>query len=454
MSTNEFGGYLSISFNDTANNLTTFTNGEFLKHRFLPFANSPIYNTTITKIKQLTKGEDVKSVYDVTLGIQDHDYEFEPGDTIGILPCNDKHEVEQLFDRLNLKSVMTVPYTICILNNTTKKKPVIPPHIPVCGTLQDLFLNHLDIRSVPKKLFLRSLTRYTTVKEEFEKLQFLCSPNGSEEYKEFIINNRTLLDQLSSFPSCQPPVERLLENLPPLQPRPYSISCSPLLKELHITFSVITTEWGAKGVCSGWLESLTTDLESQLSQMRITHDQSESSQTDKNVQFYYRKINNFRLPTDPMTPIIMIGPGTGVAPFVGFLQHRYLLNKEKNIKFGCSWLFYGCRYSKRDFLYKKEMEEYLQMGTLTRLFTCFSRESSEQVYVQDLIKQHGKDFVNKIVHENAIVYVCGDATNMAKDVRKAIVSCLVDFEKLSEIEAENFMKNLEQSKRYIQDVWI
>lgn len=285
-------------------------------------------------------------------------------------------------------------------------------------------------------------------------MQLLCSPNGSEEYKKFIINKRTLLDQLSSFPSCQPPVERLLENLPPLQPRPYSISSSPLLKELHITFSVIITKWGAKGVCSGWLESLITGLEFQLSEMKITNDQSEASQAGKNIQLYYRKVNSFRLPIDPLTPIIMIGPGTGVAPFIGFLQHRFLQTKERNIKFGCAWLFYGCRYSERDFLYKKEMEEYLQNGTLTKLFTCFSRDGPKRVYVQDLIKQHGKDFINMVVHDNAVVYVCGDATNMAKDVRKMIVSCLVDFQKLSEVEAENFMKNLEQTKRYIQDIWI
>ncbi|KAB0800330.1 hypothetical protein PPYR_06071 [Photinus pyralis] len=404
--------------------------------RILPFADSLLYKRKVLEIRRLTTGVDVKRTYDVALDLQDVDKDFQPGDTIAILPENNHDEVAELLHHLNLLAVADVPYVVEIRTGTTKKKPIIPPHIPTCGTLRDLFSKRLDLRGTPKKLFLKMLLRFTTDSQEMAQLQQLCSPSGSTEYNNFIQNCDSLLHLLQSFPSCRPPVERLLEHLGPLQPRPYSISSSPLInnstsKQLHFTFSVIDLENNLKGVCTSWLERF-------------------SNNPERSLDFYFRRPNNFRLPEDMSTPIIMIGPGTGVAPFIGFLQHRELLNLDV----GAAWLFYGCRYASRDFLYKKEIDQFLQTGILTRLSCCSSRDQTEKVYVQDLIRQHNESFVNKIVRENAVVYVCGDAKNMVKQVSSTIVNCLTDVMSWSQSDAEGYMKQLQNTNRYIQDVWI
>lgn len=242
-----------------------------------------------------------------------------------------------------------------------------------------------------------------------------------------------------------------MEHLPPLQPRPYSISSSPLSKELHITFSIVEIDKLMKGVCTGWLKTVippTTynSINEGMQNLEINE--------NRNISFYFRKSNNFQLPNNCMQPIIMIGPGTGVAPFIGFLQHRYLLKKENNQNFGFTWLFYGCRYHDRDFLYRAQLDEYKNCGILTKISSCYSREGKTKTYVQNLIQKECNEIINKIIHENAVIYVCGDAKNMAKDVKNTIISCLMEIEGNTADHAEKYIKLMEKNNRYIQDIWI
>lgn len=247
---------------------------------------------------------------------------------------------------------------------------------------------------------------------------------------------------LQTFPSCKPPVERLIEHLPPLQPRPYSISSSPLLNtELHITISVIQVNEQLKGICSGWLEK---KMENFI-----------KNQENCTIPFYFRKPNLFRLPEELETPMIMIGPGTGVAPFIGFLQHLQLKKKESSsLQLGQNVLIFGCRYSDGDFLYKKEIQGFLQQGLLTKLYTSFSREGDKKMYVQDNILKHSNEIGQKIMNENAVVFVCGDAKNMMRDVKNAIISAVAKYSNMPNAEAEDYVNTLQKNYQYIQDTWI
>ncbi|KAK4881281.1 hypothetical protein RN001_004600 [Aquatica leii] len=429
--------YLKITFSDEENAVTEH-------QRVLPFSNSSLYKTRIIDTKQLTSSSDTKRTYSIGIDIQNIEHQFQPGDTIGILPENDTNEVELLLKRLDLTSVGRKTYRLEILKDTLKKNAAVPQHLPNQGTLLEVFLRHLDIRTPPKKLFLKTLLRFTSEENEIRQLKLLTTPKASEEYVDFIKNHTTLLLLLNAFPSCQPPVERILENLGPLQPRPYSISSSPLAKELRVTFSVIES-----GVCTGWLEKLIVSncsLSDGLNRLNLN--------AIDYLSFYFRKSNNFRLPHDPKTPIIMIGPGTGIAPFIGFLQHRELGNTMFNIEFGSSWLFYGCRYLSKDFLYKSEIDKYLKNGVLTKLFSCSSREGPKKLYVQDLIRENSQNFVNQIVKDKAIVYVCGDAKNMMKDVKNTIISCIEECMEWPTTQADLFVKELKDSNRYIEDSWL
>ncbi|KAI4460105.1 nitric oxide synthase-related [Holotrichia oblita] len=418
-------GFLKIIFNENID--------QSERQRILPFGNSEIYEAKIKDVLKLTQGEDVKDIYDIALDTEGISYSFEPGDTIGILPSNDINEVIQIFECLESSELINKKCSIMLLE---PKKNRLVSHLPVNTTLNDVFLRCVDIRTPPKKTFLKILMKYTENAEERSILEKLSSPSNSEDYIAFISNNgRRLLDLLQTFPSCKVPIEKLLENLPPLQPRPYSISSSPLLKgELHVTFSVEyfeNSERKIKGVCTGWLENIINNL-------------AEINE-DYRVKFYFRKPNSFRLNSN--NPIIMIGPGTGVAPFVGFLQHLSL--EGRNLE---TWLFYGCRYQNKDYLYKNDLEKYLKENCLKKLSVAFSRDQDIKVYVQDLIKNETGQIYKKIVEENASVYVCGDLKDMMKDVKISIRYCLIN-NGMTADEADSFISDMIKMNKYVEDKW-
>lgn len=299
--------------------------------------------------------------------------------------------------------------------------------------------------------FLLTLSEYATTVEDREKLNFLCSPAGSDEYIKLVTGHgKTLTELLEIFPSCKPPVVRLLEHLPAIKPRPYSISSSPLVpEELSITFTVVSFSSGLKGLCSGWLENIATHHISSKTEMS-----SNVAQELQKVPLYFRKSNQFSLPADPTIPIVMVGCGTGIAPYFGFLQHRDLLVKSNNIALGKAWLFFGCRYSERDFLYKDEIQDFLKSGALEQLHCAFSRENAVKVYIQHVLEQKGDELMDMILNCNAVMYVCGDAKNMVKNVRAAVVDILVKYASYDNKSAENFILQLEKSGRYIEDTWL
>uniref|UniRef100_A0A1B6D3S2 Oxidoreductase FAD/NAD(P)-binding domain-containing protein n=2 Tax=Clastoptera arizonana TaxID=38151 RepID=A0A1B6D3S2_9HEMI len=220
---------------------------------------------------------------------------------------------------------------------------------------------------------------------------------------------------------------------------------------------------GRKGLCSGWLNDITS----------IKYDQEISDQM-KNMtlgeQCYHLKIpmylrirNAFSVPTDPSVSLIMISAGTGVAPFLGFLKYRADLKiNADSIKLGYSWLFYGCRYKKRDFLYRSEIEDFVATGILNKLSVSFSRDFKQNEgdsqnnikYVQDNIRKEKEQFVHQLLADNNVTFLCGDAKHMAKDVQRCIVCCISEIKGQDEKEAENIFKTLLKNGRYVQDVWL
>lgn len=277
---------------------------------------------------------------------------------------------------------------------------------------------------------MRALSKYTTDESEIDILNELCSLQGSEKYNTFITQNyMTLLNLLNTFKSCNPPFSVLLEHLPKLQPRPYSISSTLLenKKQLKFVYNLEILPNNLTGVCTGWL---TKNI----------------SSNTKKIPFYFRKTNDFKLP-DNSSNLIFIANGTGIAPFLGFFNHlKYQGGNNRKI-----YLFYGCRYSDRDFLFKDEMENFVKTGLLTKIFTAFSRENNNIKYVQDHIKNNEQEFIN-IFEDNSIIYVCG-SFKMSKDVFETIIHCLCNVKHLDYNDGLKIMNNLKKEKRYIEDIW-
>ncbi|KAH9509802.1 hypothetical protein Btru_045236 [Bulinus truncatus] len=449
--------YLNITFLNENFETVTMEHQNGCK---LPVAASDILHVGVSSVKILTAPESVKKTLLLELDTKGLSLSFTPGSTIAIVCANNSSEVDLFFKRLQLTEIADKKAVLSVIANTAKRRASVPPHIPPTSTLRHIFTTCLDIREPPSKAFIRTLINYTTNANEVRRLQQLCSKEGAALYTEHIRECRiSLLDILYAFPSCNPPVERLLEHLPRLQPRPYSVCSYPEYKEnvIDVVFNVIEIQgdptkgnfYSRRGICTGWLDDITKPLQCGNNREQIR------------IPIYLRTSQYFLPPEDLSKPIIMIGPGTGVAPFVGFLQQRYIKRQKlsNGELYGETWLFFGCRNKEKDFLFREELIEFESNGTLTKLNVTFSRDipspPSEHVarYVQEKLRIMATEISRLIVDHDAVVYVCGDAKNMAKDVNNAFLDILQQTKGMSTDDANLFIMKKRINKTYLEDVW-
>jgi sulfite reductase (NADPH) flavoprotein alpha-component len=259
----------------------------------------------------------------------------------------------------------------------------------------------------------------------------LLAEDAKERLKDYN-HGREIVDALTDFAPSGLAAEALVGILRKLPPRLYSIASSPLAHpdEVHLTVAAVRYQAHGrerKGVCSTYLADLV--------------------KSGDEVQIFVQPNKNFRLPADAATPVIMVGPGTGVAPFRAFVEHRAALGGS-----GKNWLFFGDQHYTYDFLYQLEWQDHLKNGTLTRLDVAFSRDQPEKVYVQDRMLAQAKELYAWL-EEGAHFYVCGDANRMAHDVHEALISIVENQAGINREAAEAYVEALKKSKRYQRDVY-
>lgn len=439
-----------------------------------PGAVTDVSVATVVSARQLTHSTSIKTALDIELDITDCNMNYEPGDSFGIVCPNTSAEVEELITKLELTQKADIPFSIQLITSTTKKAASLPNFIPEYSTIRHTLLTCLEIRGVPSKALIRVLVEHTNDPKEKRRLQELCSKQGASDYAKFIRGPlSSLLDLLNAFPSCRPPFERLLELVPRFKARPYSVSSSPLENptRLHFVFNILEfpTVEGVRqkrqGVCTGWLDEMTKALREDTIERNGELTESVSKLSLQELPFvpvFQRKNLNFKLPSAPETPIIMIGPGTGVAPFIGFLQHRehMLKSSDSAESLSESWLFFGCRHKERDYLYRHELERYQSTGVLSRLFLSFSRDTISDLsskpppkYVQDNLRSHATEVAEQVLNKGAVVYICGDADNMAKNVFDTFLEIIQEYKGVDIGEARKEMMKLRQNKQYLEDIW-
>uniref|UniRef100_A0A8C5GF76 Methionine synthase reductase n=1 Tax=Gouania willdenowi TaxID=441366 RepID=A0A8C5GF76_GOUWI len=393
---------------------------------------------------------------------------YQPGDSFDVYCPNRTTEVDNLLHRLSLYNQKHCLVNISLIKDTKKKGAQVPSHIPEKASLHFLFSWCLEIRSVPKKAFVRALVEHTCDSVHRRRLQELCSKQGAADYNLYVRDaSLSLMELLTAFPSCSPPLSLLIEHLPKLQPRPYSAASSCLRHPGKLRFVFNVVEFPAsserlvkrRGLCTGWMFDL---IHSGPFSMENT--ESSDSLPLPKIHVSLRSSCSFRPPSDPSVPYIMVGPGTGVAPFIGFLQHREETRKTHPDRvLGNTWLFYGCRHKDRDYLFREDLEGFVSSGTLTHLKVCFSRDDAVNdgstssahptKYVQHNLRRHSRHVTDILLKQNGVIYVCGDAKNMAKDVNEALVEMIRDELKVDQLDAMKHLATLREQKRYLQDIW-
>lgn len=420
----------------------------------------PITYAPITMVSCLTAPDAMKRTLKVEIEIG-NDAHFEPGDAFGVIAPNDEELIESILHRLSIP--VEEYHTLYKVEGEN-----LPSHLQhaTSATLIDLFRYAVDFTSHPRKALFRMLADHASDPKEKLSIMYICSKQGASIFNSIRDEAPTLLDILETFPSCQPPIERLLDLLPAHLPRFYSISSSPLKRQGKIRFAFNIVEYTTlknaqrKGVATPWIDKITNYVSNKNGEVDV-------SNLNIKLPMYIRpNVNSFVLPAETERPLVLIGPGTGIAPFIGFLEHRQTQRKIRTsmggighqparqiqASFGPIFVYYGFRDQSKDFLFEKELKEFEKDGTITHLALAESRKEETKVYVQDLIKRDSDKLFDLIVNKDAAIYICGDAKGMAKGVQDALAEVLVQHQNIDLLEANKTLIGWIASKKYLRDL--
>ena len=362
------------------------------------------FEAEISVVQKITGRDSTKDVRHVEISLDGSDLTYQAGDALGVYFHNDPDEVDNILALLEID-----PEAEVAIGDATKSLRY--------ALIEDLELT----QSYPA--FVEKFAALTGIESLAELTTDKAAMRG-------YIEDRQIYDILRDPPATIP-AQQLVDCLRKIQPRLYSIASSQkeVEDEVHLTVGVVGFEAFDRphlGGCSGFL----------------SHRVEEGS----TVRVFVEQNNNFRLP-DENTPVIMVGPGTGIAPFRSFLQDREAIEAE-----GKNWLFFGNPHFTQDFLYQVELQSYLKSGLLTKLSVAFSRDQDKKIYVQDRLIENGAD-VFTWLQEGAHFYICGDANRMAKDVHQALIEILQTHGQHSKESAEEYLRDLRDTKRYQRDVY-
>jgi sulfite reductase (NADPH) flavoprotein alpha-component len=373
------------------------------------FSRKNPFPATLTANRLLTQEGSDKETRHFEISICGSGLKYEVGDSLGVVPSNPPELVELIQRELGFSGAEEVP--------TADGQPV---------AMREALLQHFVITEPSKQLLHAVLEKDGSGK--FPAL--LADPEAAADVSAFLWG-RDVLDVLQEFPAVKFTPEEFVKTLRKLQPRLYSIASSQkeVGESVHLTVAVV--RYGVKhsprarnGVCSTFL-----------------------AERAEGIPVFVHSAKHFRMPEDPEAPLIMVGPGTGVAPFRAFLQDRKATGAA-----GPAWLFFGDQHAATDFLYENEWVAAREAGHVARLTTAFSRDQAEKIYVQHRMLEHGAELFDWL-QRGAYFYVCGDAARMAKDVDAALHRIAEQHGGMSAEQAKKYVDSMKNVKRYRKDVY-
>ncbi len=366
--------------------------------------SNPFYAEVLEKINLNGRGSN-KATYHIELSLEESGLTYAPGDSIGILPENDEQLVGILIEALGFKQTEIV---------TVEQQSI---------TLAEALQKKLEITVLSKPL-LQKIQNYTLNRDFAALVQ-------DDKWKDYVYG-RDLLDVVQSFGPFSWNAQQFIELLRKIPARLYSIASSQAAneEEVHLTIGKVSYDKDERkrlGVCSGQI--------------------AERVEVGQKLPIYIHSNPNFKLPQNDATPIIMIGAGTGIAPFRSFIEERATREAQ-----GKAWLFFGEQHFVTDFLYQTDWQRWLQEQALTNLTAAFSRDSDRKIYVQHRLQEHAKELFEWI-EQGAVIYVCGDEKTMAADVDQTIHAIIAEQGGKTAEQAVQYVNELKQQQRYQRDVY-
>ncbi|MFM4726856.1 assimilatory sulfite reductase (NADPH) flavoprotein subunit [Aeromonas caviae] len=352
--------------------------------------------------QKITGRDSTKDIRHIEINLEESGITYQPGDALGIWFDNDADLVGEVLALTGLTGDEATPH----------------------GSLREALTRHYELTRLHGGLItgLAEITDNAALKDlADDKAQVNA-----------LVASAQVVDVLKRFPASLS-ADQLIALLRPLTPRLYSIASaqSEVEEEVHLTVGVVRYRQEDGTVRSGGASSYLAD--------RLPE--------DAEVRVFVEHNDNFRLPANPDTPVIMVGPGTGIAPFRAFLQEREAQGAE-----GKNWLFFGNPHFTQDFLYQVEWQRYVKSGLLSKISLAFSRDQANKIYVQDRLREAGLELYQWL-EAGAHFYVCGDANHMAKDVQEALLEVIAEHGHKSREEAEEYLSELRRAKRYQRDVY-
>jgi len=381
---------------------------------FSPYTKENPLAAKLLENRVLNKDGSSKDTRHLVIDIAGSGLTYKVGDSLGIYPSNRSQLVEEIIDLLG----------------ATGNEPVLPARMTAAISLREALTTKVSLAGPTKKI-LETLAAKTTDPKEKEQLAALLAPEAKEAL-ELFLGQREYLDLLEEFPGAKLTPQEFIDHLRRLMPRLYSIASSPKMYpgQVHLTVAPVRYESNGRrryGVCSTFLSD------------RVTRRKTP-------VPVFVAE-SHFGLPADLTKDVIMIGPGTGIAPFRAFVQERIATNAP-----GRNWLFFGDQHAATDYLYGDEWKKLLAEGKMARVDLAFSRDQAKKVYVQDRMREAAAELWAWI-SGGAHFYVCGDAHRMAKDVDLALHEIIAQHGGLEPAAAADYVKQMKKDKRYQRDVY-
>jgi sulfite reductase (NADPH) flavoprotein alpha-component len=370
----------------------------------------------LTENRLLNKPGSHKETRHVVVNIAGSDLHYKVGDSLGVFPSNRVSEVDEILRRLGATGDELV-------------SPVMLK-LPAPVSLRDALTGRLALAKPTRKI-VETLASKATSDEDKAQLATLIAPEGKDQLAGYL-EDREFVDLLTEYPSAKLTPQELVDHMRKLMPRLYSIASSskPFPNEVHLTVAIVRYETNHRervGVATTFLS-----------------DRAELNTTPVPV---FVSDSHFGVPADGAKDIIMVGPGTGIAPFRAFMQERTATKAT-----GRNWLFFGDQHRATDYLYEEEWHAWQAQGALTRADLAFSRDQTLKVYVQDRMRENAAELWSWI-KGGAHFYVCGDAKRMAKDVDLALHQVVVEQGKMDAAQATEYVKQMKKDKRYQRDVY-